>query len=101
MSLFGTRHQQLRSAGHLPALDGATGWLNSEPLDPAERRPAATRQAFADELLSTADDIAARLDGTDTEAARTDALRPGTHDWRYWRRGLRETVADILPVMST
>jgi thiol-disulfide isomerase/thioredoxin len=38
MSLFGTRRQQLRSEGHMPALDGATGWLNSEPLDPAELR---------------------------------------------------------------
>jgi thiol-disulfide isomerase/thioredoxin len=38
MSLFGTHHQQSRSAVHMPALDGSTGWLNSDPLDPAELR---------------------------------------------------------------
>jgi hypothetical protein len=38
MSLSGMRHPQLRSEGHMPALDGSTGWLNSEPLDPAELR---------------------------------------------------------------
>jgi thiol-disulfide isomerase/thioredoxin len=40
MSLFGTRHdtQPSRSEGHIPPLDGATEWLNSEPLDPAELR---------------------------------------------------------------
>ncbi len=30
MGLFGTSH----SVGHLPGFDGATGWLNSEPLTP-------------------------------------------------------------------
>src|SRR3979409_1869316 len=37
MSLFGTRHhtQPLRSEGHIPPLDGATEWLNPEPLSPA------------------------------------------------------------------
>ena len=43
-------------------------------LDEIARRPAATRQVFTDELLGIADDIAARLDPTDAEAARTDAL---------------------------
>src|SRR5215207_6782342 len=38
------------------------------------RRPAATRQVFTDELMGVIDDIAARLDPTDAEAARTDAL---------------------------
>jgi thiol-disulfide isomerase/thioredoxin len=36
MSLFGTRHQPLRSETHIPPLDGATEWLNSEPLSPAD-----------------------------------------------------------------
>jgi thiol-disulfide isomerase/thioredoxin len=38
MSLFGTRHQTqaLRSEVHIPPLDGATEWLNSEPLSPAD-----------------------------------------------------------------
>jgi thiol-disulfide isomerase/thioredoxin len=38
MSLFGTRDQAqpLRSEGHIPPLDGATEWLNSEPLSPAD-----------------------------------------------------------------
>src|SRR3954449_8948660 len=40
MSLFGTRHDTppSRSEGHIPPLDGATAWLNSEPLGPAELR---------------------------------------------------------------
>src|SRR3954463_9447358 len=38
MSLFHTRHQPLRSERHIPPLEGATGWLNSGPLDPAELR---------------------------------------------------------------
>src|SRR4051794_10709925 len=36
MSLFGARHQPLRSEAHIPRLDGATAWLNSEPLSPAD-----------------------------------------------------------------
>jgi thiol-disulfide isomerase/thioredoxin len=40
MSLFATRHhaQPLRSEGHIPPLDGATDWLNSDPLSPADLR---------------------------------------------------------------
>ena len=52
----------------------ADGCPSAALLDEIARRPAATRQAFTDELLTTADDIAARLDPTDAEAARTDAL---------------------------
>src|SRR3954447_7091504 len=36
MSLFGTRHEPLRSGVHIPRLDGATEWLNFEPLSPAD-----------------------------------------------------------------
>src|SRR3954465_8452582 len=36
MSLFGTRHQPLQSEVHIPPLAGATEWLNSEPLSPAD-----------------------------------------------------------------
>jgi TetR/AcrR family transcriptional repressor of nem operon len=43
-------------------------------LDEIARRPAATRQVFTDELMGVIDDIAARLDPTDVEAARIDAL---------------------------
>jgi thiol-disulfide isomerase/thioredoxin len=33
MSIFGVRrHDPLRSEGHLPGFDGATGWINSPPL---------------------------------------------------------------------
>ncbi len=42
--------------------------------DEIARRPAATRQVFTDELMRFIDDIAVRLDPTDAEAARTDAL---------------------------
>ncbi len=52
----------------------ADGCPSAALLDEIARRPATTRQAFTDELLGIADDIAARLDRTDAEAARTDAL---------------------------
>jgi TetR/AcrR family transcriptional regulator, transcriptional repressor for nem operon len=52
----------------------ADGCPSAALLDEIARRPAATRQVFTDELLSTTDDVAARLDRTDTETARTDAL---------------------------
>jgi len=52
----------------------ADGCPSAALLDEIGRRPAATRQVFTDELLGVADDIAARLDPTDADAARTDAL---------------------------
>jgi TetR/AcrR family transcriptional regulator, transcriptional repressor for nem operon len=52
----------------------ADGCPSAALLDEIARRPAATRQAFTDELLGVADDFAARLDPSDAEAARTDAL---------------------------
>jgi TetR/AcrR family transcriptional repressor of nem operon len=54
--------------------ESADGCPSAALLDEIVRRPAATRQVFTDELLTTADDVAARLDPTDAEAARTDAL---------------------------
>ena len=39
MSIFGVhRHPTLRAEGHLPTFDGATEWLNSAPLSPADLR---------------------------------------------------------------
>ncbi len=52
----------------------ADGCPSAALLDEIARRPAATRQAFTDELTRSMDDIARRLDPTDPEAARTDAL---------------------------
>jgi TetR/AcrR family transcriptional repressor of nem operon len=52
----------------------ADGCPSAALLDEIARRPPATRQAFTDELLATADDIAARLDPTGASAARTDVL---------------------------
>jgi TetR/AcrR family transcriptional regulator, transcriptional repressor for nem operon len=52
----------------------AAGCPAAALLDEIVRRPAATRQVFTDELLGIADDIAARLDPTDADAARTNAL---------------------------
>jgi TetR/AcrR family transcriptional regulator, transcriptional repressor for nem operon len=52
----------------------ADGCPSAALLDEIVRRPAATREVFTDEQLATADEIAARLDPTDPEAARTDAL---------------------------
>jgi TetR/AcrR family transcriptional regulator, transcriptional repressor for nem operon len=54
--------------------ESADGCPSAALLDEIVRRPAATRQAFTDELLATADDMAAHLDPTDANAARTDAL---------------------------
>jgi AcrR family transcriptional regulator len=53
---------------------GADGCPSAALLDEIVRRPAATRQVFTDELTAVIDDIASRLDPTDPEAARTDAL---------------------------
>ena len=52
----------------------ADGCPSAALLDEIVRRPAATRQVFTDELLGVIDDIASRLDPTDVEVARTDAL---------------------------
>ena len=52
----------------------ADGCPSAALLDEIVRRPAGTKDVFTDELLATTDDMAARLDPTDAEAARTDAL---------------------------
>ena len=52
----------------------ADGCPSAALLDEIARRPAATKHVYTDELLGIADDIAARLDPADAEAARTDAL---------------------------
>ena len=52
----------------------ADGCPSAALLDEIARRPAATRQVFTDELSAEIDDIASRLDPTDLEAARADAL---------------------------
>jgi TetR/AcrR family transcriptional repressor of nem operon len=52
----------------------ADGCPSAALLDEIARRPATTKQVFTDELMGVIDDIASRLDPTDLEAARTDAL---------------------------
>ncbi len=52
----------------------ADGCPSAALIDEIVRRPAATKDVFTDELTRTMDDIASRLDPTDAEAARTDAL---------------------------
>ena len=52
----------------------ADGCPSAALLDEIDRRPSSTRQVYTDDLLGIADDIAARLDPTDSDAARTDAL---------------------------
>jgi TetR/AcrR family transcriptional regulator, transcriptional repressor for nem operon len=52
----------------------ADGCPSAALLDEIARRPAATKQVFTEELMGVIDDIAVRLDPTDVEAARTDAL---------------------------
>ena len=52
----------------------ADGCPSAALLDEIARRRAATRQVFTDELMGVIDDIALRLDPTNVEVARTDAL---------------------------
>jgi TetR/AcrR family transcriptional regulator, transcriptional repressor for nem operon len=52
----------------------ADGCPSAALLDEIVRRPAATKRVFTDELTRSMNDIASRLDPTDAEAARTDAL---------------------------
>jgi TetR/AcrR family transcriptional regulator, transcriptional repressor for nem operon len=52
----------------------ADGCPSAALLDEIARRPTATRDAFTDEVMGVVDDIASRLDPTDIEAARADAL---------------------------
>ena len=52
----------------------ADGCPSAALLDEIVRRPAAAKRVFTDELTGTMDDVASRLDPTDVEAARTDAL---------------------------
>ena len=52
----------------------ADGCPSAALLDEIARRPVATKQVFTDELMGIIKDIASRLDPTDAEAARTDAL---------------------------
>jgi len=52
----------------------ADGCPSAALLDEIARRPAATRHVFTDELIGVVDDIASRLDPTDPQANRTDAL---------------------------
>jgi TetR/AcrR family transcriptional regulator, transcriptional repressor for nem operon len=52
----------------------ADGCPSAALLDEIVRRPAATKRVFTAELTRSMDHIASRLDPTDVEAARTDAL---------------------------
>ncbi len=52
----------------------ADGCPSAALLDEIVRRPTGTKDVFTDELLATAEDIAARLEPKDPDAARTDAL---------------------------
>ena len=52
----------------------ADGCPSAALIDEIVRRPAATKRVFNDELAATMSDIASRLDPTDVEAARADAL---------------------------
>ena len=54
--------------------ESADGCPSAALLDEIARRPAATRKVFTDELLGEIDGIASRLNPTDLDAARTDAL---------------------------
>jgi TetR/AcrR family transcriptional repressor of nem operon len=52
----------------------ADGCPSAALIDEIVRRPAATKRVFTDELAATMNDIASRLDPTDVETARADAL---------------------------
>jgi TetR/AcrR family transcriptional regulator, transcriptional repressor for nem operon len=52
----------------------ADGCPSAALLDEIVRRPTATKRVYTDELTGVIDDIAARLDPREPEAARADAL---------------------------
>jgi AcrR family transcriptional regulator len=52
----------------------ADGCPSAALLDEIARRPADTRDVFTEEVMGVVDDIASRLDPTDAEAGRADAL---------------------------
>jgi AcrR family transcriptional regulator len=52
----------------------ADGCPSAALLDEIARRPADTRDVFTEEVMGVIDDIASRLDPTDAEAGRADAL---------------------------
>ena len=52
----------------------ADGCPSAALLDEIARRPADTKDVFTDEVMGVVDDIALRLDRTDVDAARADAL---------------------------
>jgi TetR/AcrR family transcriptional repressor of nem operon len=52
----------------------ADGCPSAALLDEIARRPADTREVFTDEVMGVIGDIASRLDPTDAQAARADAL---------------------------
>jgi TetR/AcrR family transcriptional regulator, transcriptional repressor for nem operon len=52
----------------------ADGCPSAALLDEIARRPSETKDVFTDEVMGVVDDIASRLDPTDAERARADAL---------------------------
>jgi TetR/AcrR family transcriptional regulator, transcriptional repressor for nem operon len=52
----------------------ADGCPSAALLDEIARRPADTRHVFTEEVMGVVDDIAARINPTDVEAGRVDAL---------------------------
>jgi TetR/AcrR family transcriptional regulator, transcriptional repressor for nem operon len=52
----------------------ADGCPSAALLDEIARRPADTRDVFTEEVMGVVDDIAARINPTDVEAGRVDAL---------------------------
>jgi TetR/AcrR family transcriptional regulator, transcriptional repressor for nem operon len=52
----------------------ADGCPSAALLDEIARRPTDTRDVFTEEVMGVVDDIASRLNPTDVEAARADAL---------------------------
>src|SRR3954469_6425208 len=52
----------------------AAGCPSAALLDEIVRRPTATKRVVTDELTATMDEVGARIDPTDADAARTDAL---------------------------
>src|SRR5215207_4537217 len=52
----------------------ADGCPSAALLDEIARRPTDTRDVFTEEVMGVVDDIASRLDPTDVDAARADAL---------------------------
>jgi S-formylglutathione hydrolase FrmB len=81
-----------RSSSCAPATDGRARSIRaarSRAARPARSSASCTRQRAPPRAPAGA-----------RHPPRLGRLRPGTHDWPYWRRDLRETMPDLVRVLA-